>query len=80
MTIHIRGQPASVEDQLDDAWLGDSEMAVRIRGFDWSATPLGPRALAEKPALGSRDVPTFQVSDGGLLGAGSELHLQRRRA
>ena len=23
-------------------WLGSSEMARMIRGFDWSATPLGP--------------------------------------
>lgn len=44
MTVHIGGQPVSAADHAEDAWLGDSEMAVRIRDFDWSVTPLGPRS------------------------------------
>ncbi len=31
-----------MEPQARLHWLGDSEMAARVRAFNWSATPLGP--------------------------------------
>ncbi len=38
MTTSIRDDPAAGENN----WLGNSEMAAMVRGFDWSATALGP--------------------------------------
>jgi signal transduction histidine kinase len=34
----------AVHEHQPGAWLGRSEMAEEIRGFDWTATPLGPIA------------------------------------
>jgi signal transduction histidine kinase len=54
MTVSIRDRLATGADQ--SRWLGNSEMAERVRAFDWSATPLGalaawPRSLRSAVAI-----------------------------
>ena len=54
-------------------------MAERIRGFDWSRTPLGPiRGLVCCPAHHRRFDAGQQVSHAVVVGARLHLHLQRR--
>ncbi len=42
MATSTSGRMSTPEPQQSSSWLGESEMARRVRRFDWSATPLGP--------------------------------------
>ena len=41
MVVHI-SRPAPAPFDEWEAWLGSSDMATRVRMFDWAQTPLGP--------------------------------------
>ena len=69
----MNSDATSTTGALDDVFLGDSEMARRMRAHDWAATPLGPVsgwARSLKVALGVLLTSRFEM----WLGWGEDIH------